>query len=143
MLMGCYGIGVTRIVAAAIEQNNDEHGIVWPEPMSPFDVTVLVLNPKNSPSVTEAADNLYQGLRQAGVDVLLDDRDARPGVKFNDADLLGIAHRLVIGERGLTEGMIEYRHRRTGDEEKIPVGAVITAMLERLKTGTNAANIDS
>ena len=143
MLMGCYGIGVTRIVAAAIEQNNDEHGIVWPEPMSPFDVTVLVLNPKNSPSVTEAADNLYQGLRQAGIGVLLDDRDARPGVKFNDADLLGIAHRLVIGERGLTEGLIEYRHRRTGDEEKIAVGSVIAAMLERLKTRTNATNIDS
>jgi prolyl-tRNA synthetase len=143
MLMGCYGIGVTRIVAAAIEQNHDEHGIIWPEPMCPFDVTVLALNPKNSPSVTEAVNKLYEGLRQAGIDVLLDDRDARPGVKFNDADLLGIAHRLVIGERGLGEGKIEYRHRRTGDEEKIAVENVIASMLERLKIGTNGKNIDS
>ena len=143
MLMGCYGIGVTRIVAAAIEQNHDANGIIWPEPMCPFDVIMLVLNPKNSPSVTEAAENLYEGLRQAGVDVLLDDREARPGVKFNDADLIGISHRLVIGERGLSEGIIEYRHRRTGDEEKIAIENVIASMLERLKIGTNGTNIDS
>jgi prolyl-tRNA synthetase len=111
--------------------------------MCPFNVTVLVLNPKNSPSVTEAAENLYQGLRQAGVDVLLDDREARAGVKFNDADLIGISHRLVIGERGLGEGVIEYRHRRTGAEEKIAVKNVIASMLERLKIGTNGTNIDS
>jgi prolyl-tRNA synthetase len=143
MLMGCYGIGVTRIVAAAIEQNHDQQGIIWPEPMCPFDVTVLTLNPKNSPSVTEATENLYEGLRQAGVDVLLDDRDARPGVKFNDADLIGISHRLVIGERGLRDGMIEYRHRRTGDEEKFTVETCIPSMLERLKMGKNATNLDS
>jgi prolyl-tRNA synthetase len=143
MLMGCYGIGVTRIVAAAIEQNHDEHGIIWPEPMCPFDVTLLVLNPKNTSSVTEAANQLYEGLGRAGVDVLLDDRDARPGVKFNDADLLGTSHRLVIGERGLSEGMIEYRHRRTGDEEKIAVNNVIDSMLERLNIDKHGRNIDS
>ena len=142
MLMGCYGIGVTRIVAAAIEQNHDENGIIWPDPMCPFDVTVLVLNPKNSPSVTEAAGNLYEGLRKVGIDVLLDDRDARPGVKFNDADLIGISHRLVIGERGLGEGTIEYRHRRSGDEEKIAIDEVIAAMLERLKIDATTTNID-
>jgi prolyl-tRNA synthetase len=142
MLMGCYGIGVTRIVAAAIEQNHDEHGIIWPEPMCPFDVTVLVLNPKNTSSVTEAANQLYEGLRRAGIDVLLDDRDARPGVKFNDADLLGTSHRLVIGERGLSEGIIEYRHRRTGDEEKIAVNNVIDSMLERLNIDKHGRNID-
>ena len=142
MLMGCYGIGVTRIVAAAIEQNHDENGIIWPEPMCPFDVTVLVLNPKNSPSVTAAAGNLYEGLRKVGIDVLLDDRDARPGVKFNDADLIGISHRLVIGERGLGEGTIEYRHRRSGDEEKIAIDEVIAAMLERLKIDATTTNID-
>ena len=142
MLMGCYGIGVTRIVAAAIEQNHDENGIIWPDPMCPFDVTVLVLNPKNSPSVTEAAGNLYEGLRKVGIDVLLDDRDARPGVKFNDADLIGISHRLVIGERGLGEGTIEYRHRRSGDEEKIAIDEVIAAMLERLKIDATTTHID-
>ncbi len=142
MLMGCYGIGVTRIVAAAIEQNHDKNGIVWPEPMCPFDVTVLALNPKNSPQVTEAAEKLYEGLLAAGVDTLLDDRDARPGVKFNDADLIGITHRLVIGERGLAEGTVEYRHRRTGDEEKIAIDDVIAVMRDRVEINAPTSNTD-
>jgi prolyl-tRNA synthetase len=132
MLMGCYGIGVTRIVAAAIEQNHDDHGIAWPEPMSPFDVTILMLNPKKAPAVTEAAEILYSKLAAIDIDVLLDDRDARPGVKFADADLIGISHRLVIGERGLKDGVIEYRHRKSGDETKIAIDEVADFLQERL-----------
>ncbi|MDH3977282.1 MAG: proline--tRNA ligase [Gammaproteobacteria bacterium] len=126
MQMGCYGIGVTRIVGAAIEQNNDENGIIWPAPMSPFDVTILLLNPKKSAAVTETGDRLYAELTAAGIEVLLDDRDARPGVKFADADLIGIPHRLVIGERGLNEGTLEYRDRRTGEEQKVPADNAVT-----------------
>ena len=132
MLMGCYGIGVTRIVAAAIEQNHDEHGIAWPEPMSPFDVTILILNPKNSPAVNAAAETLLEELETAQIEVLLDDRDARPGVKFADADLIGIPHRIVIGERGLRDGAVEYRHRKTGAENKLPLGDVADFLRERI-----------
>jgi len=132
MLMGCYGIGVTRIVAAAIEQNHDEHGIAWPEPMSPFEVTILILNPKKAPAVSEAAEALFAELETMAIDVLLDDRDARPGVKFADADLLGIPHRVVIGERGLKDGTIEYRHRKTGDETKLAIGDAAHFLRERV-----------
>jgi prolyl-tRNA synthetase len=132
MLMGCYGIGVSRIVASAIEQNHDSNGIIWPGPMSPFDVIVTLLNPKNVDQVERTASDLYDNLALAGVDVLLDDRDVRPGVKFADADLLGIPHRLVVGERGLQSGHLEYRHRRTGDEEKIPVEQVLEFIQKRL-----------
>jgi prolyl-tRNA synthetase len=132
MLMGCYGIGVSRIVASAIEQNHDDNGIIWPEPMSPFGVVLLLLNPKKSVVVEETAERLYEEMTQAGIDVLFDDRDARPGVKFADADLLGIPHRLVIGERGLNEGHMEYRHRPTGGEEKIPVDQVLAVISERV-----------
>jgi prolyl-tRNA synthetase len=132
MLMGCYGIGVTRIVAAAIEQNHDEHGIAWPEPMSPFDVTILILNPKKAPAVSEAAETLYAKLEAMDIDVLLDDRDARPGVKFADADLIGIPHRVVIGERGLRDGLIEYRHRKSGDETKLAIDEAADFLREHL-----------
>jgi prolyl-tRNA synthetase len=134
MLMGCYGIGVSRIVAAAIEQNHDEHGIIWPEPMAPFSVALLILNPKDSPSVNAAGERLYDELREAGIQVLLDDRDARPGVKFADADLLGIPHRLVVGERGLRENLIEYRHRRSRDEKKIAIDETVTFLIDQVKT---------
>jgi prolyl-tRNA synthetase len=135
MLMGCYGIGVTRIVAAAIEQNNDEHGIVWPEPMSPFDVTILILNPKKSPAVNDAGEALLTELEAMGIDVLFDDRDARPGVKFADADLLGIPHRIVIGERGLRDGTIEYRHRKTGEDIKLAINDVSSFLRDRISDG--------
>jgi len=135
MLMGCYGIGVTRIVGAAIEQNHDEDGIIWPGPMSPFDATLLILNPKNNSELTDKAEEIYSSLRAAGVDVLLDDRDARPGFKFADADLIGIPHRLVIGERGLRDGIVEYRNRRTGDEAKVELEDVVPALLERVREG--------
>jgi prolyl-tRNA synthetase len=134
MLMGCYGIGVSRIVAAAIEQNHDEHGIIWPEPMCPYSVVLLILNPNNSAPVDTEAERLYDELRDAGIQVLLDDRDARPGVKFADADLLGIPHRIVVGERGLRENLVEYRHRRSGDDKKIAVDEVIGFMIDHMKS---------
>ena len=115
MLMGCYGIGVTRIVGAAIEQNHDDRGIIWPEPLTPFDVVIVPINMHRSEKLREATEALYSELTDMGLDVLFDDRDARPGVKFADAELIGIPHRLVISDRGLEAGELEYRHRR--DEE--------------------------
>ena len=115
MIMGCYGIGVTRIVGAAIEQNHDERGIIWPEPLTPFDVVLVPINMHRSETLREAAETLYKEMTDAGLEVLFDDRDARPGVKFADAELIGIPHRLVISDRGLEAGELEYRHRR--DEE--------------------------
>jgi prolyl-tRNA synthetase len=115
MVMGCYGIGITRIVGAAIEQNHDDNGIIWPAPLAPFDVALVPINMHRSETVREAAEALYEELADAGLEVLFDDRDARPGVKFADAELLGIPHRIVVSERGLEAGELEYRHRR--DEE--------------------------
>jgi prolyl-tRNA synthetase len=115
MAMGCYGIGITRIVGAAIEQNHDENGIIWPAPLAPFDVVLVPINMHRSDTVREAAEALYAELTEAGLEVLFDDRDVRPGVKFADAELLGLPHRLVVSERGLEAGELEYRHRR--DEE--------------------------
>ena len=117
MVMGCYGIGVTRIVGAAIEQNHDERGIIWPEPLTPFDVVIVPINMQRSDALREAAEALYRELLDQGYDVLFDDRDARPGVKFADAELIGIPHRLVISEKGLAAGELEYRHRRDADAQ--------------------------
>ena len=111
LFMGCYGIGVTRVVAAAIEQNHDANGIIWPPAIAPFQVVLVPVNYQKSSRVREAADSLYGQFDAAGIDVLLDDRDARPGVKFADSELMGIPHRIVIGERGLDAGKLEYRHR--------------------------------
>lgn len=111
MLMGCYGIGVTRIVGAAIEQNHDDNGIIWPAPIAPFDVVLVPINLQRSDTVREAAEALYAELQDKGFDVLYDDRDVRPGVKFADAELIGVPHRLVISERGLAAGELEHRHR--------------------------------
>jgi prolyl-tRNA synthetase len=118
MAMGCYGIGVTRIVGAAIEQNHDEKGIIWPEPLAPFDVVLVPINMHRSDAVREASEALYEELQSIGLDVLFDDRDARPGVKFADAELIGIPHRLVVSDRGLEAGELEYRHRRD-DESRM------------------------
>ena len=133
MLMGCYGIGVTRIVAAAIEQNHDERGIIWPAPLAPFHVVLIPLNLQKSAPVRAAADALYAALVAAGIEVLYDDRDARPGVKFADAELLGIPHRLVLGERGLAAGSCEYRHRRATDNEDIPLASVADFIRARVE----------
>jgi prolyl-tRNA synthetase len=119
MAMGCYGIGVTRIVGAAIEQNHDERGIIWPEPLAPFHVVLIAINTHKSARLREAADRLYAELVGRGIEVLFDDRDARPGVKFADAELLGIPHRLVISERGLDAGELEYRHRRDQESRQL------------------------
>jgi prolyl-tRNA synthetase len=133
MLMGCYGIGVTRIVAAAIEQNHDERGIIWPDAIAPFSVVLVPLNLQRSAGVREAADSLYAALGQSGIDVLYDDRDARPGVKFADAELIGIPHRIVIGERGVTAGTYEYRHRRATDSEDFPAHDALEFIRKRLQ----------
>jgi prolyl-tRNA synthetase len=134
MYMGCYGIGVTRIVAAAIEQNHDERGIVWPAPLAPFDVVLVGLNWEKSAAVRDAALALYRELGEAGVEVLLDDRDARPGVKFADAELFGIPHRVVVSERGLAAGRLEYRHRRAEANEEFPQEQAVKFLRERLAT---------
>ena len=132
LLMGCYGIGVTRIVAAAIEQNHDERGIIWPEPIAPFQVVLVPINLQKSARVREVSDRLYAELSAAGVEVLYDDRDARPGVKFADAELLGIPHRLVVAERGLEAGKLEYRHRRDSASTEFPAGEALGFLRARL-----------
>jgi prolyl-tRNA synthetase len=120
MFMGCYGIGMTRVVAAAIEQNHDANGIIWPESLAPFQVVLVPINYQKSTRVQQTADALYQAFNAAGIDTLLDDRDARPGVKFADSELIGVPHRLVIGERTLNAGKLEYRHRRDTESTEIP-----------------------
>jgi prolyl-tRNA synthetase len=135
MCMGCYGIGVTRLVAAAIEQHFDDRGIVWPETIAPFQVALVPMNLHKSEAVREAVEPLYQALLDAGVEVLLDDRDVRPGVKFADMELLGIPHRVVVGERGLKEGALEYRARRAADNEALPLQGAAAALVERVRQG--------
>ncbi|MFO7275988.1 MAG: proline--tRNA ligase [Pseudomonadota bacterium] len=130
--MGCYGIGVTRVVAAAIEQNHDERGIIWPEPIAPFQVVLVPLNLHKSYRVRETAERLYAELTGAGIEVLYDDRDARPGVKFADAELLGIPHRVVVAERGLDKGRLEYRHRRASENEEFPLDDALGFIRSRL-----------
>jgi prolyl-tRNA synthetase len=132
MPMGCYGIGISRIVAAAIEQNNDERGICWPEPIAPFQVVVLPMNARKSHRVREAAEKLYAELLAAGVEVLYDDRDLRPGVMFTDMELIGIPHRVVIGERGLDTGLLEYRYRTDPENSEIPLEEALKVLLEKL-----------
>jgi prolyl-tRNA synthetase len=133
LLMGCYGIGVTRIVAAAIEQNHDERGIIWPAPIAPFQVVLVPINLQKSARVREVSDRLYEELGAAGIDVLYDDRDARPGVKFADAELIGIPHRLVVAERGLDAGKLEYRHRRDTSSTEFPAGEALSFLRQRLE----------
>jgi prolyl-tRNA synthetase len=128
MYMGCYGVGVSRIVAAAIEQNHDEAGIIWPDAMAPWRVAVCIINPKNDPKVNEAAESLHRAIAAAGVEVVLDDRGLRPGVMFADIELIGIPHRVVVSERGLAAGTFEYRARRAAEAEALTRAQV----LERL-----------
>jgi prolyl-tRNA synthetase len=119
MEMGCYGIGVSRIVGAAIEQNHDDRGIIWPAAMAPFSVAVVAVGYHKSEAVKVAADDLYNQLMAAGVDVLLDDRNERPGSMFADMELIGIPHRVTIGDKALADGMIEYVARRAGEMQKV------------------------
>ncbi len=132
MTMGCYGIGVTRVVAAAIEQNHDDKGIIWPESIAPFHVSILPMNMHKSERLREAVETLYTELKQAGFDVLLDDRKERPGVMFADMELVGIPHRLVLGDRGLDAGMIEYKGRRDNDSIDTPLDGIIEFLKDKM-----------
>jgi len=132
MTMGCYGIGITRVIAAAIEQNNDDRGIIWPEALAPFTVALIPLNYDKSEDVRALADRLYTELKNKGVDVLLDDRKERPGVKFADMELIGIPHRLVISDRGIEAGQLEYKGRRDADSSDIELSRAVEQLIAKL-----------
>ncbi len=123
--MGCYGIGITRIVAAAIEQNHDDRGIIWPNTIAPFQVAIVAIGYGKSDSVKKHADALYQSFSTAGIDVLLDDRKERPGVMFADMELIGIPHRLTVGDRALERGVIEYANRASGEKQDLEIASVL------------------
>jgi prolyl-tRNA synthetase len=127
MQMGCYGIGVTRIVAAAIEQNHDKDGIIWPVPLAPYEVALLALQ-ADDPTLVAACDQIYADLERAGVEVLYDDRDERPGVKFKDADLIGVPHRIAVGKKGLAEGIAEVKLRRGPEVRKVKIADVASVV---------------
>ena len=133
MLMGCYGVGITRILGAAIEQNFDDRGIIWPESIAPFEVVLCPMGYDRSDMVREAADKLYAELAAAGIDVILDDRGERPGVMFADWELIGVPHRLVIGERGLKEGKIEYQGRRDAEATLLPADEAAATVTEKIR----------
>ncbi|MFM0288460.1 proline--tRNA ligase [Paraburkholderia megapolitana] len=133
MVMGCYGIGVTRILGAAIEQNFDEKGIIWPESIAPFEIVLCPMGYDRSDAVREHTDTLYAALVEAGIDVILDDRGERPGVMFADWELIGVPHRLVIGERGLKEGKIEYQGRRDTEATLLPVESAAQTVVEKIR----------
>ncbi|MFZ3116969.1 MAG: proline--tRNA ligase [Variovorax sp.] len=130
--MGCYGIGITRLPAAAIEQNHDERGIIWPDALAPFTVVLCPIGMDRSPEVKLAAETLYEQLLAAGVDVLLDDRGERPGAMFADWELIGVPHRLVISDRGIKEGQFEYQHRRETAATKVPAAAALGFLQSKL-----------
>jgi len=131
--MGCYGIGVTRILGAAIEQNHDGRGIVWPDALAPFTVVVCPIGMDRSDAVRQAAQTLYDELQAAGVDVLLDDRGERPGAMFADWELIGVPHRVVISDRGLKEGQLEYQGRRDEAATRVPAADIASFVKGRLK----------
>lgn len=132
LAMGCYGIGIGRIVAAAIEQHHDDRGIIWPAAMAPFEVALIALNLHRAPAVAEAAEALYAACRAQGIDVLMDDRDERPGVKFADMELLGIPHRMVIGARALADGAVEYQGRGDAQAQRVPLEQAAQFLRQRL-----------
>lgn len=134
--MGCYGIGVTRLVAAAIEQNHDNKGIIWPDAIAPFQVCIVPMQMHKSPRVAKVAYNMYEQLLNQGIKVLLDDRNERPGVMFNDMELIGIPHRIVIGERGLDQSEIEYKHRRDEQPQNINEQEFVAFILNKLSVST-------
>jgi prolyl-tRNA synthetase len=130
--MGCYGIGVTRLPAAAIEQNHDERGIIWPDAIAPFTVVLCPIGMDRSEAVKAAAEQLHDQLVALGVDVLLDDRGERPGAMFADWELIGVPHRVTIGDKGLKEGLVEYQHRRDTAATKLALGEVVALLKGRL-----------
>ena len=133
LTMGCYGIGVTRVVAAAIEQNHDDRGIIWPDAIAPFQVAILPMNMHKSYRVQELAEKLYADLRAQGIEVLMDDRKERPGVMFADMELIGIPHTVVIGDRNLDNDDIEYKYRRSGEKQMIKTGDVLDYLVKAIK----------
>ncbi|MEE2001240.1 proline--tRNA ligase [Alkalimonas sp. MEB108] len=133
LTMGCYGIGVSRIMAAAIEQNHDEHGIIWPDAIAPFQIALIPMNMHKSVRIQQAAEQLYQQLTAAGFEVLFDDRKERPGVMFADMELIGIPHQIVIGERNLDQQQVEYKHRRSGEKSLLTLDAVVAEMQARVQ----------
>jgi prolyl-tRNA synthetase len=135
MVMGCYGIGVTRLLGAAIEQNHDERGIIWPEPIAPFSLVICPVNYRQSEPVRQAADRLYAELESAGVDVIIDDRGERPGSMFADWELIGVPHRITIGDRGLKSNEVEYVHRRSLQATAVPLAEVVGFVAQRAASG--------
>jgi prolyl-tRNA synthetase len=135
MEMGCYGIGITRVVAAAIEQNHDAKGIIWPLPLAPFAVAIAPVGYDRNEGVRALADSLHEALEAAGIDVLLDDRGERPGVMFADLELIGVPHRVTIGDRGLKEGKVEYQARRGEDlvPTAVPAGEIAAFIKRKLE----------
>ncbi len=134
MEMGCYGIGITRLPAAAIEQNHDARGIIWPDALAPFTVVLCAITPERFPEVKAAANKLYEELQAAGVDVILDDRGERPGAMFADWELIGVPHRVTLGDRGLKVGEVEYQHRRDASATTVPVGEILDFLRSKVKT---------
>ena len=132
MTMGCYGVGVSRIIAAAIEQNHDDYGIIWPDAIAPFQIALIPMNMHKSVRIEEATVRLYNELTAAGFEVLFDDRKERPGVMFADMELMGIPHSIVVGERNLDNQQVEYKNRRTGEKEMLDIPAVVKAMQQKL-----------
>ena len=143
MTMGCYGIGVSRVVAAAIEQNHDDRGIIWPSAIAPFQVALLPMKLHKSYRVKEAIEKLYADMVEAGLEVLLDDRDVRPGFMFADMELIGIPHRVVLGERGLDEGQVEYRGRKETENKMIALEEIVPFLQKQLDTEINPASNSS
>ncbi|CNI21541.1 proline--tRNA ligase [Yersinia vastinensis] len=133
MTMGCYGIGVSRVVAAAIEQNHDDRGIIWPDAIAPFQVAILPMNMHKSFRVKELAEELYTILRSHGIDVILDDRKERPGVMFADMELIGVPHNIVIGDRNLDSEEVEYKNRRVGEKQMIKTSEIVDFLLSQIK----------
>ena len=132
MEMGCYGIGITRLPAAAIEQNHDAKGIIWPDAIAPFTVVICMVGPDRSPDVKAAGEKLYAELLAAGVDVILDDRGERPGIMFAEWELIGVPHRVTIGDKGLKDGMVEYQHRRDSEASKVPSNDVLQHVMAKV-----------
>jgi len=133
MTMGCYGIGVSRVVASAIEQNNDDKGIIWPDAIAPFNVVIIPMNMHKSERTREACEQLYNQLVDAGIDTLFDDRKERAGVMFADMELIGIPHRIVVGERGLDNGMIEYKGRKDSENQDVALDGIVAFLQSKLQ----------
>jgi prolyl-tRNA synthetase len=131
--MGCYGIGVTRVVAAAIEQNHDDRGIIWPTAIAPYTLALLPMNMHKSKRLETAVMKLYNALTDTRIEVLLDDRAVRPGVMFAESELIGIPHRLVFGERGLDAGVVEYKSRRGDESKEVPIDEAVAFIWEKIK----------